>query len=219
MVNVTVTMLVDSWRDLAFSYAPEGSRGAVEALFALDAALGDVLRTTREPLVGQMRLAWWRESLQRLDAAEPPAEPVLRALAATVLPLGVSGAALSAMVDAWEPLLSEIGRETIDSHARLRGRQLFEAVGRAVDAAPGDPVGEAGEGWALADLAGNLSDTGQAGLAHERALLALARARAPRWNRNGRALGALAMIAQRRLAGAIPPTFVFRLALFRLTGR
>lgn len=219
MVNVTVTMLIDSWRDLAFSYAPDGARGAVEALFALDAALGDVLRTTREPLVGQMRLAWWREALQRLDVTEPPAEPVLRALAATVLPSGVSGAALSEMIDAWEPLLSGIGCETIDDHARLRGRTLFEAAGRVLDAAPSDRVGEAGEGWALADLAGNLSDAGQASLAREQAALALARARASRWDRNGRALGALALIAQRRLAGPLPPTFVFRLARFRLTGR
>ncbi len=219
MVNVTVRMLSDRWLDLAFSYAPDGARDAIAALFALDAALGNVLRTTREPLVGQMRLAWWREALQRLDEAGAPAEPVLQSLAATVLPLGITGRALGEMVDAWEPLLGDSGAEWIDDHARLRGRKLFAMAGVAAEAAASDPIGEAGEGWALADLAANLSDPALARRARDHAATMLAHAREPRWSRNGRVLGALALIADRRLRGPIPPTFVFRLARFRLTGR
>jgi phytoene synthase len=212
-------MLTDRWFDLAFSYAPDGARDAVAALFALDAALGNILRTTREPLVGQMRLAWWREALEGLDASAAPAEPVLQSLAAAILPLGITGHALSEMVDAWEPLLDDVGVQWIDDHARLRGRTLFAMAGIAVEAAASDAIGEAGEGWALADLAANLSDPAQASLAREHAVTALAHAREPRWSRNGRVLGALALIADRRLRGPIPPTFVFRLARFRLTGR
>lgn len=213
------SMVTDPWLDLALSYAPNGARAALEALFALDTALGNVLRTTREPLVGQMRLAWWREVLEGLDASGAPAEPVLQSLAAAVLPLGITGRALSGMVDAWEPLLGDIDIGSIDDHARLRGRALFAMAGPAVGAAPDDPVGDAGEGWALADLAANLSDPALASQARERAATLLAHARRPRWSRNGRALGALALIADRRLSGPIPPTFVLRLARFRLTGR
>jgi phytoene synthase len=201
------------------SYAPDRSRAALEALFALDTALGNVLRTTREPLVGQMRLAWWREALQGLDASGAPAEPVLQSLAAEVLPLGITGRALSGMVDAWEPLLGDIDTGSIDDHARLRGRALFTMAGPAVGAAPDDPVGDAGEGWALADLAANLSDPALASRAREHAATLLAQARQSRWSRNGRALGALALIADRQLSGPVPPTFVLRLARFRLTGR
>ena len=61
-------------RVLALSYAGEG-RGALAALLALDDSLATLLRTTREPALGQMRLAWWREALERLDTAPPPAEP------------------------------------------------------------------------------------------------------------------------------------------------
>lgn len=219
MVNVTVTMVTDLWLDLALSYAPGRSRGALDALFALDAALGNVLRTTREPLVGQMRLAWWREALQGLDASDAPAEPVLQSLTGVVLPLGITGRALSEMVEAWEPLLGDIRTQSIDDHARLRGRALFTIAGMAVGAAPEDPVGDAGEGWALADLAANLSDAALASQARERAATILTQARRSRWSRNGRVLGALALIADRRLGGPIPPTFVLRLARFRLTGR
>jgi len=213
------SMVTNPWLDLALSYAPVRSRAALDALFALDTALGNVLRTTREPLVGQMRLAWWREALQGLDASGAPAEPVLQSLTAAVLPLGTTGHSLSGMVNAWEPLLSDIGTGSIDDHARLRGRALFAIAERALDAAPSDPVGEAGEGWALADLAANLSDPALARQARERAAILLAHARGSRWSRSGRALGALALIADRRLSGPIPATFVLRLARFRLTGR
>jgi len=212
-------MLTDPWLHLAFSYAPDRSRAALEALFALDTALGNILRTTSEPLVGQMRLAWWREALQSLDTSGAPAEPVLQSLTALALPLGITGAALSAMVDGWEPLLGDSGLGSIEDHARLRGRALFAMAGVALDAAEGDPVGEAGEGWALADLAANLSDPALASQARERAAAMLAHARRSRWSRNGRALGALALIADRQLSGPVPPRFVLRLARFRLTGR
>lgn len=218
-VSPRASMVTDPWLDLALSYAPNRSRAALDALFTLDAALGNVLRTTREPLVGQMRLAWWREALQGLDAFGAPAEPVLQSLAAAVLPVGITGHALSGTVDAWEPLLGDIGNGSIDEHARLRGHALFTMAGGALGAATDDPVCDAGEGWALADLAANLSDPALASRAREGAAAKLTAARRSRWSRNGRALGALALVADRQLSGPIPPTFVLRLARFRLTGR
>jgi len=219
MASVAVRTVTDPWFDLALSYAPDRSRAALDALFSLDTALGNVLRTTREPLVGQMRLAWWREALQGLDASGAPAEPVLQSLASAVLPLGIEASALCGTVDAWEPLLGDIGNGSIDEHARLRGRALFIMAGGALGAATDDPVGDAGEGWALADLAANLSDPSLASRAREEAAAKLTAARRSRWSRNGRALGALALIADRQLSGPIPPTFVLRLARFRLSGR
>ena len=166
-----------------------------------------------------MRLAWWREALQRLDTAPAPGEPVLRELAAAVLPLGVTGTALSDMVDGWEPLLGNLAVPAIGDHARLRGRVLFETAARLLAAAPGDPIAAAGEGWALADLADNLSDAALASAARDQAAAALGPVAGTRWSRNGRALGALALVARARLDGPLPATFVLRLARFRLTGR
>ncbi|RYE01298.1 MAG: hypothetical protein EOP61_11635, partial [Sphingomonadales bacterium] len=87
-------------RALILTYAGE-RRAALAALLALDDALATLLRTTSEPALGQMRLAWWREALERLDSAPAPAEPVLRALAGEVLPLGVTGASLVPIVHGW----------------------------------------------------------------------------------------------------------------------
>ena len=84
----------DPERALILTYAPAHGRAALAALLALDDALAQLLRSTSQPAVGQLRLAWWREALARLDTQPPPAEPVLQSLAAAVLPLGVSGTSL-----------------------------------------------------------------------------------------------------------------------------
>jgi phytoene synthase len=82
-----------------------------------------------------------------------------------------------------------------------------------------DPLGEAGRGWALADLAGHLSDPATAASARAAALPLLMSATRHRWSRAGRPLGALAHIARLDLAGPATPWRVARLAWHRLTGR
>lgn len=218
MVNVTVMAKEHAERSLALSYAPSDRRAALAALFALDAALGQVLRTTREPIVGQMRLAWWREALVRLDTATAPAEPVLQALAAEAIPLGVRGQALADMVDGWELLFGTIDEQAIAEHGRMRGGMLFEQAGRVLGA-QGDPLAEAGQGWAIADLAAHLSDAPLSAGARDAARPSLERASSHRWSRAGRALGALTHIARLDLAGPATPGRVARLAWHRLTGR
>src|ERR1700760_3804181 len=73
---------LDPDRRLALAYAPARARPALEALWRLDVTLGAVVARAREKMVARIRLAWWREALERLDAAPPPAEPLLEALAA-----------------------------------------------------------------------------------------------------------------------------------------
>ncbi|WP_245646559.1 hypothetical protein [Sphingomonas soli] len=212
-------------RALALSYADRG-REALASLLALDDALAKLLRTTSEPALGQMRLAWWRESLERLDTAPAPAEPVLRAVAAEVLPLGVTGASLVPVVHGWEVLVEE---EHLDADALRRfgeGRgHLFHAAGKALGSVD-DPLAQAGRGWALADLAGNLSAPAEAAEARAQAAPLLAMATSARWSRPARALGAMAHLARMDLAlpaGSAPPigapARVGRLLWHRLTGR
>lgn len=198
------------------------------ALFALDAALAKVLRTTREPMVGQMRLTWWHEALTRLDTAPPPAEPVLRALAQELLPAGVSGARLAGMVDGWEELLEGEGLddEVMTRHAESRGGGLFCAAGVLLGARDSDPLDAAGRGWALADLARHLRDPVAAGRAAALSAPLLADATKRHWSRAARPLGALAHIARMNLAvpleSPLPlgaPRRVARLLMHRLTGR
>ncbi|MBB4838948.1 phytoene synthase [Sphingomonas kyeonggiensis] len=210
-------------RDLALSYAPVAGRPGLAALLALDDALALLLRTTREPAVGQMRLAWWREALEKLDRAPAPAEPVLRAIEAEVLPRGVTGASLVPIVHGWEVLIEE---EVLDADAIRRfgeGRgHLFVAAGSLLGA-KGDPLAAAGQGWAIADLGRNLDAEDERATARDLAVPLLAKATGTRWSRAGRALGAMAHLARMDLAeapkAAGAPGRVGRLLWHRLTGR
>lgn len=227
MLEVTLSYRRTMTRDpatfaLALTYVPPAARPGIEALFALDDTLGAILRTTREPLVGQMRLTWWYEALGRLDSAPAPAEPVLAALQRSVLPGGVSGLMLATLTDGWEVLLEpDLDAAAIERFAYGRGRRLFELAAillAVVDAR----IGVVGEGWALADLAQGLSDAAIRAEARSRAVDTLDDALRGRWPKNARALGAMALSARFDVSGSPPapgsPKRVGRLAWHRLTG-
>src|SRR6476661_4026504 len=184
-------MDLDPDRRLALAYVPAAVRPAIAALWRLDVAFATILATGTQPLISQMRLAWWREALERLDSAPPPAEPVLQALTAHVLPK-VTGAELAAMEEGWLMLLSEeaLTTDELDLYAAKRGGLLFVYTARLL----GDsdfPVAQAGEAWALADL-----------IRHSRRVDEI-KAPSPgpktKWPRRLRPLGMLAILARRDL--------------------
>jgi 15-cis-phytoene synthase len=81
-----LTELTD--RDLVRLYWPVELRPAFDALFAIDDALGEVVASSTQPALGAIRLAWWRDALERLDTSAPPPEPRLQAAASLLLPRG-----------------------------------------------------------------------------------------------------------------------------------
>ncbi|MHA6723042.1 squalene/phytoene synthase family protein [Sphingomonas sp. RS2018] len=224
MVKPPLTTPADPARDLAaverrivLSYAPAAGRAGLAALLALDDLLADIVRTTRDPMVGQMRLTWWHGALTALDSAAPPAQPVLRDLAALVLP-GVSGAALAVMVEGWEVLLE--GDEADPAaraalHATARGRTLFEAAATVLG---GDlaNVGSAGEGWAAAELAARSREPTLAAAADRLATDRLAGFPTTRWPHALRPLGAMALLARDRTRA--PARRFGRILYHRLAG-
>lgn len=149
MIDSALLALLPTEQRLALAYAPARSRPVVTGVLALDARLAEVVRGVREPMLAQLRLAWWRERLAPGQGDPDSGEPVL-ALLAPVLDAGQS---LSPLVDGWEALLSA---EQVD--ARI-GEQF--AAGRAAAwAAVGESLGGGGgqassaaHNWALADLA------------------------------------------------------------------
>ncbi len=180
-------------RDLVRLYWPLELRPAFDALFALDDAFAEIVATATQPALGAIRLAWWREALERLDVSPPPPEPRLTAAASLLLTRGVSGALLAEIADGWARLFDEEG----NTQARgERGAALFAAGARLLGS--DDPqLAEAGRLYALAD-------NGRRGLAvmGERAAERL------RFKRPLRPLTALARLGTRDLSrggGAIEP--------------
>jgi phytoene synthase len=190
---------LDPDRTLALSYVPTARRAAVGALWRLDAALGAVLAAGRDPLISRIKLAWWRDSLDKIDREPAPAEPVLRAVAEHVLPAGISGASLAVMEEGWTTLLSDAPLEAaeLDAYAAARGGGLFHHSARLLGGEAGEGLEQAGEAWALADLArhvGNAADSAAAAAA------ALRRTLPGRWPPRLRPLGMLAILARRDAA-------------------
>jgi len=215
--------LADPERALAVAYAPRAARLALSALFALDERLGQVVASTSEPMIGLMRLAWWREALEKLDRDPAPAEPLLGLIGRDVLPYGVTGAALSSIEDGWTALIDgEPDADAIARHGRERGGHLFSAAAALLGA--GDPrLPTAGEVWALTDL-GFRHSNGQAREA------ALARARqlaadlpSGRWAPAARPLAALFVLARKDAKAKhrvqARPDRLLRMLALRLTGR
>jgi phytoene synthase len=197
-----MTDSLDPDRILALSYVPGRRRAAVGALWRLDAALGAALAAGREPMISRIKLAWWREALERLDRERAPAEPVLQQLAEHVLP-AVGGSELAAMEEGWAILASPeaLGPDELTAYARARGARLFACTARLL----GDPEAEvdgAGEAWALVDLARHCATRADSDIA-----LAAARERIlpRRWPSKLRPLGMLAILAGRDSDPERPP--------------
>jgi phytoene synthase len=144
---------------LALTYVPLTNRGALASIFAIDRAMGDVVRTTREPMLGPIRLAWWRERLQELDLGmSTVGEPRLQAVERELLPLGVTGNDLAELESGWLRLFDAFPWTIETSEAIwLRGNLLFGLGGRILGGAS-DHIQEAGGLWALLDSARHCSD-------------------------------------------------------------
>lgn len=135
---------------LAIAYVPAFYRSAFTLLLQLDERLAGILRSAREPMIAQIKMAWWREAFGNAAHLRPKGEPLLQALndRGDVIP----PAALDALVSAWEMLLGQNpwDQKVTNDHTDLRAKAIFQTyahwVGSAQDVRP------AGRAWALADL-------------------------------------------------------------------
>jgi phytoene synthase len=192
-------------------------------LFSLDERFGQVVASTGEPMIGLMRLAWWREALEKLDRDPAPAEPLLRLLADHVVPCGVTGAQLAAIEDGWAALIDgDADADSIARHGRERGRNLFVSAA-SILRADTTRLGGAGEIWALVDLGYRHSDARVRATALAQANQMIAGLSRERWPKAARPLAALLTLAIRdartdkRMQGS--PGRLLRMLALRLTGR
>ena len=218
---------LDPDRTLALSYVPAERRSALGALWRLDAALGAVLAGGREPMLSQIKLVWWRDSLAKLDEGRPPAEPVLEEAAAHILPRGIKGSQLARLEEAWSILLHQepLSPDDLARYALGRGALLFRFSSSLLGFQLNERVKRAGEGWALADLARHSNEV-DARAALAAAADHLADVAAQRWPTPLRPLGMLAMLALRDTQRGLEareqqgaPRRMARMFRHRLTGR
>lgn len=214
---------LDHDRRLALTYVPAARRVAVASLWHLDAALGAVVSGGKEPMISRIKLAWWREALEKLDHDPAPAEPTLHAVADHLLPKGLAGAQLAQMEEGWAVLLNEdaLNEDELQTYARSRGGTLFKLTARLLGADTDPNQIRDGERWALADLARHSGEP-DAGAALAAAQLLVG---ADKWPSRLRPLGMLAGLARRdimqgnhREPQGAPRRMLYMLR-HRLTGR
>lgn len=149
---------------LALSYAPANARADTLALLALDNRLAAILRQGGEPVIAQIKLAWWRDRLGENPNGWPAGEPLLHTL--RQWPGGPAG--LIPLVDGWEALLAaDLTGIGIDEFAQGRS-----AAWATLAPAHATSAAAAARGWALADLALNLGQAEEASTVRELALSA-----------------------------------------------
>ena len=221
---MTAALELDADRRLALTYVPARHHPAIRALWSLDATLGTVLAGGREPLISQIKLAWWRDALEALDRSPPPAEPILQSVAEHIIPSGVTGSELSQMEEGWTLLLSQVPLTPgdLDRYAAARGGLLFRYSGVILGRQLSGEMEQAGEGWALTDLARHSNATDAAAAleaAKERFSYPL------RWPSPLRPLGMLAALAKRDAQSGLEtlephgaPKRMLRMLRHRITG-
>jgi phytoene synthase len=135
-------------RDLVRLYWPVELRGAFDALFGIDDAMGAVVARATEPALAAIKLAWWRERLEELDAGKVPAEPRLQAATDELLTRSIAGISLAELEDGWAALLEA---DPDPERVAVRGARLFGMASSLLGIA--DPMTEmAGRLYALARL-------------------------------------------------------------------
>jgi len=147
---------------LALAYAPASARDAWLIALTLDARLSGVVRAAREPVLAQLKLAWWRNRLAQDPAARPQGEPLLGKLSVW----REGGASLAPLVDGWEALLGEQPLPTDAIAAFANGRAaLIGDLAQMVGADRASAEARA-QRWALADLSLHLDHGEEREVAH-----------------------------------------------------
>jgi phytoene synthase len=90
----------DRWLSSRFIADPS-ARADVIAIYAFDHELGRAPRVASNPLMGEIRLTWWREVLEEAFEGRPVRHhPTAQALARTITRHGLPREGLEAMIDA-----------------------------------------------------------------------------------------------------------------------
>ncbi|TRD12588.1 hypothetical protein FGU71_12420 [Erythrobacter insulae] len=176
--------------ELALAHTAAPLRARLAAVFALDQRLGRIVSATTEPMLGQMRLAWWRDMLGTDASDRPKGDAVLDTIGAN---WADEETPLIQLVDAWELFVvaEKLTAERLVTFAEGRSAPLNHIAPMET----GDS--SAGLAWALADAAARISDEGERAVLIETGLR-LARAKNSR-PRHLKGIGVLDALAIRAL--------------------
>jgi phytoene/squalene synthetase len=135
-------------RYLATLFAPREVQHHVFALYAFDAEIARIPSLVSEPQIGEIRMQWWRDTVEAIYAGDTPDHPVAQALAPAIKHGQLPQQPLQSLIDArvrelyadpmpslndLEGFLGETNSAIIQMAAQIilegRGQGLAEAAG------------------------------------------------------------------------------------------
>jgi phytoene synthase len=148
----------DHDRYLCALFVQAPARPAVMALYAFNVEIGRIRDQIREPMMGQIRLQWWREVIEHAPRGDLRKHPVAQALGAAIRAHALPGAPFEALLVARErDLESEApgSLTALEAYAAATSSGLIGLVLRILEQG-GDVAHEAarhvGIAWALIGL-------------------------------------------------------------------
>jgi len=148
----------DHDRYLCALFAGEGARARLMALYAFNVEIARVRELVSEPVIGQMRLQWWRDAIGEFAAGRVREHPVAQALAAAVAERPVSSELFERLLTGREFDLGDTRPDTLaaleqyaaDTSAALSAAAL--SLLGVTDAASERAAHHVGIAWALTGL-------------------------------------------------------------------
>ncbi len=148
----------DHDRYLTALFVPAAHREAVFALYAFNAEVARTREAVSEPIIGQIRLQWWREALDGIYSGAVREHPVVAGLSEAVKGYGLDRAPFDALLDAREGDLDDAPPADLASLEAYAGATsgTLSALAMTVlgfaDGAPAHAAHLVGTAWALIGL-------------------------------------------------------------------
>lgn len=132
---------LDYSRYLACLFAELKDRDTLMALHAFNAELGRIRESVSEPMLGEIRLTWWREAVEGLARGQVRSHPVIRSLCIPISEQRIDVAALLSMIEA---RIADVYEEAPKDEAALKhyaketGGALMQQAVKAVGGSAGE---------------------------------------------------------------------------------
>jgi len=145
----------DADRFFACLLAPPAPRRALLALYAFNLEIAKTRETVSEPMLGQIRLQWWREALDGIYAGSPREHAVVQALNVAVRDYRLSRAAFDEMIEGRERDLEDTPPLSVDdvlSYASATSGALNCLAGEVLGTDNSTSLRESGIAYAVTGL-------------------------------------------------------------------
>lgn len=135
---------------LAIAYARPDLRMAFSLLLRFDDRIAGIVGRGTEPMIAQMKIAWWHDAIAAARDDRPKGEPLLIEL--NHIDNDTLNEAMQRLLDAWGLLLAhdQWTSEVLAGFAKARGRAVFDTYRRWID--DGAVAEDIGNRWAIDDL-------------------------------------------------------------------